>query len=211
MRLPISRRSVSSWVSPGPRSPMPPFWRSRWVHPRTRRVDRCLSCASSTSSLPSALRARLAKMSRIRPARSSTRRPTRRSRLRSCEGDSSWSTRTTSAESASARSRISSALPLPTKKRGSGTLRLPVIVATGTAPADRASASNSPSSSASGGRPSPMRTRIARSPRSGRSNKGSCRLPGQAVSAGTGVSSSAPSADGRRTLRAGTTVEMACL
>ena len=38
MRLAISRRSVSSWVSPGPRKPMPPFWRSRWVQPRTRRV-----------------------------------------------------------------------------------------------------------------------------------------------------------------------------
>jgi hypothetical protein len=41
----------------------------------------------------------------------------------------------------------------------------------------------------------PMRTRIARSPRSGRSNKGSCRHSGQAVSE-TGASSSAPSAVG---------------
>ena len=92
----------------------------------------------------------------------------------------------------------------------SGVLRLPVIVATGIAPAERASALNSPSSSASGGWPSPMRTRIALSPRSGRSNKGSCRHSGQAVSE-TGASSSAPSAVGRRTFRAGTTVEMACL
>ena len=29
MRSPISRRSVSSCVSPGPRRPIPPFWRSR--------------------------------------------------------------------------------------------------------------------------------------------------------------------------------------
>ena len=27
--LPMSRRSVSSWVSPGPRSPMPPFYNER--------------------------------------------------------------------------------------------------------------------------------------------------------------------------------------
>ena len=52
---------------------MPPFCRSRWVQPRTSRVDRCLSWASSTCSLPSKLRARCAKISRMRPARSSTR------------------------------------------------------------------------------------------------------------------------------------------
>ena len=37
-RSPMSRRSVSSCVSPGPRRPMPPFCRSRWVQPPTRRV-----------------------------------------------------------------------------------------------------------------------------------------------------------------------------
>ena len=60
----MSRRSVSSWVSPGPRKPMPPFCRSRWVQPRTKRVAKCESCASSTCSLPSKLRARCAKISR---------------------------------------------------------------------------------------------------------------------------------------------------
>ena len=35
-------------VSPGPRRPIPPFCRSRWLQPRTSRVDRCSSCASST-------------------------------------------------------------------------------------------------------------------------------------------------------------------
>ena len=37
MRSSITRRSASSWVSPGPpRKPKPPRWRSRWVHDRTR-------------------------------------------------------------------------------------------------------------------------------------------------------------------------------
>ena len=40
-RCPIRRRSVSSCVSPGPRKPMPPFCRSRWVQPPARRVERC--------------------------------------------------------------------------------------------------------------------------------------------------------------------------
>ena len=47
-RLPSKRRSVSSCFSPGPRKPIPPFWRSRWVQPRTSRVARCWSWASST-------------------------------------------------------------------------------------------------------------------------------------------------------------------
>ena len=97
MRLAIRRRSVSSWVSPGPRRPMPPFCRSRWVQPRTRRVDRCDSCASSTCSLPSKLRARCAKMSKINPLRSRTRRLVSFSRLRSWLGLRVWSTSTRSA------------------------------------------------------------------------------------------------------------------
>ena len=38
MRSRNRRRSVSSCVSPGPRRPIPPFCRSRWVQPRTSRV-----------------------------------------------------------------------------------------------------------------------------------------------------------------------------
>ena len=100
MRSRSRRRSVSSCVSPGPRRPIPPFWRSRWVQPRTRRVDMCRSCASSTCSLPSCERARCAKMSRISPVRSSTRQPSARSRLRSCEGLSAWLKMTSAASCA---------------------------------------------------------------------------------------------------------------
>ena len=39
IRSSISRRSISSWLSPGPpRKPKPPRCRSRWVHDRTRRL-----------------------------------------------------------------------------------------------------------------------------------------------------------------------------
>ncbi len=89
-RSPRRRRSVSSCFSPGPRRPMPPFCRSRWVQPPTRRVSWCLTCASSTWSLPSALRARRAKMSRMRLVRSTTRHSSRRSRLRCCAPVSVW-------------------------------------------------------------------------------------------------------------------------
>ena len=71
------RRSSSICFSPGPapQARSPPRCRSRWVHPRTRRVDRCCSLASSTCSLPSRLCARCAKMSRISAVRSSTATP----------------------------------------------------------------------------------------------------------------------------------------
>jgi len=91
MRLAIRRRSVSNWVSPGPRKPMPPFCRSRWVQPLTSRLARCESCASSTCSLPSKLRARCAKISKNQAVRSNTRRPVSFSRLRSWLGVRVWS------------------------------------------------------------------------------------------------------------------------
>src|SRR5260221_571623 len=51
MRSPISRRSISSWLSPGPpRKPKPPRCRSRWVHERTSRER-----APSRSSLGATL------------------------------------------------------------------------------------------------------------------------------------------------------------
>src|SRR5690606_12999422 len=146
MRSRIKRRSTSSWVSPGPRRPMPPRWRSRWVQPRTSRLARCSSCASSTCSLPSCERARCAKMSRISPVRSTTRQATAFSRLRSCAGESAWFTTTRSAPRARAASRISCALPLPTKLAASGRSRLATTAPTTSAPAERASWPSSPSS-----------------------------------------------------------------
>ena len=93
MRSPISRRSASIWVSPGPpRKPKPPRWRSRWVQERTRRERWYSRWASSTCNVPSAVRARSPKMSRISPVRSITLQPQARSRLRCCTGDSAAST-----------------------------------------------------------------------------------------------------------------------
>ena len=58
----------------------------------------CFSWASSTCSLPSLLRARCAKMSRIRLVRSTTRQPSACSRLRCCTPESGWSKITSSAD-----------------------------------------------------------------------------------------------------------------
>ena len=66
------RRSVSSWVSPGPRVPMPPPVRDRWVHSRVRRGSWYSSWASSTWRRPSWVCACWAKMSRISRLRSMT-------------------------------------------------------------------------------------------------------------------------------------------
>ena len=68
----MTRRSVSSWVSPGPRVPMPPPVRERCVHRRVRRGSWYSSWASSTWSRPSWVWACWAKMSRMRPLRSRT-------------------------------------------------------------------------------------------------------------------------------------------
>ena len=87
----MRRRSVSSFVSPGPgcrcrrRAAT-----ARRSHPTSRGIRYC-SCASSTCSLPSRVRARLAKMSRMSCVRSSTLRSSAFSRLRSCAGLSSLS------------------------------------------------------------------------------------------------------------------------
>lgn len=143
MRLRNKRRSVSSWVSPGPRKPIPPFCLSRWVQPRTRRVARWRSCASSTCNLPSWVRARWAKISKIRPVRSMTRHSHKRSRLRSCAGLRAWSKRTTEAPVALTASAISTALPSPTKYFGCGALRLPVITCNASTPAEETRDSNS--------------------------------------------------------------------
>ena len=59
---------------------MPPWVRDRCVHSRVRRGSWYSSWASSTCSRPSCVRACWAKMSRIRPLRSSTLTPSRLSR-----------------------------------------------------------------------------------------------------------------------------------
>lgn len=204
MRTRSRRRSVSSWVSPGPRRPIPPFCRSRWVQPRTSRVLMCSSCASSTCNLPSWVRARWAKMSRISPVRSSTRHSNARSRLRSWLGVKVWLKITSSTFSALTRSCNSSTLPLPIRYLALGWWRETLTNATVSAPAERTSSWNSCGSSRASGFCPSRCTRTACSPPPGRSkNKADSRqaLPG---SAGW-------SPLGRRTGRLGTTVEIACL
>ena len=80
MRSRARRRSVSIWDSPGPRVPMPPSMRpaprrSRCVHSPRMRARLYSSWASSTWSLPSAVWAWSAKMSRMIAVRSMTGTP----------------------------------------------------------------------------------------------------------------------------------------
>jgi hypothetical protein len=75
-------------------------------------------------------------------------------------------------------------------------------------PAEAARARNSEVSLGSTGWPMPTPTRMARSPPRGRSNKAETPLNHSTI-AGSVTSPSSPV--GRRTLRAGTTVEIACL
>ena len=67
------RRSVSSWVSPGPRVPMPPPSCDMALPRPVRRGSMYSSCASSTCNWPSRVRAWRAKMSRMSCVRSRTR------------------------------------------------------------------------------------------------------------------------------------------
>src|SRR5512140_2647072 len=167
-RSPIMRRSSSICFSPGPPVlPSEPRWRSRWVHPRTRRVDRCSSRASSTCSLPSLVRARCAKMSRITSVRSKTRTSrcsseSARSRLRTCAADRAWSKTTDCASCSRMATWISSTLPEPAKVFASGRSRRPRITSATSAPA--LSTRRAASSALSPSRPGPMSrlTRIAR-------------------------------------------------
>ena len=118
MRSRTRRRSTSSCVSPGPRVPTPPPRRDRWVHCRVRRGRRYWSCASSTCILPSRLRARCAKMSRMSALRSMTLHESAFSRLRCCAGESASSKTTTSPRVDSSRSWTSATFPAPMNVAG---------------------------------------------------------------------------------------------
>ncbi len=100
-----------------------------------RRGSRYLYCASSTWSWPSRVRARWAKMSRMRPERSSTLTPSSSDSTRICEGESSLSNTARSHSFASMSSFISRTLPSPRKLRGSGVGRFWISMATVSPPA----------------------------------------------------------------------------
>ena len=98
---------------------LPPeaVWRTRWPHMPVRRGRRYLYWASSTCKRPSLVRARWAKMSKIRPARSMTWTPISSVSTRCWEGESSLSKTTRSASWAWTRSVTSATLPSPMKVR----------------------------------------------------------------------------------------------
>ena len=73
MRLFTIRRSTSIWVSPiPPRVPIPPLWRSRWVHIPASRGSIQLYRANSTCIFAQEVFALWANISRIRLVRSMT-------------------------------------------------------------------------------------------------------------------------------------------
>ena len=118
MRSRTIRRSVSSWVSPGPRVPMPPAWRSRCFHMPVSRGIMYSSCASSTWSRDSRVRARRAKMARISSERSTTLISSSFSRLRTWAGERSSSKIARSASRSAAEALTSATLPFPMKVAG---------------------------------------------------------------------------------------------
>src|SRR5690242_2558604 len=135
MRSRMTRRSVSSWLSPGPRDPMPPWVRERCVQSRVRRGSWYSSCASSTCSRPSCVRACWAKMPRISRLRSMTLTLTSSSSVRCCVGESSSSATRRSTPVSDLADTSSSALPLPTYQCGSTWRRFCHSAPTTSAPA----------------------------------------------------------------------------
>ena len=130
MRAAMRRRSTSSFVSPGPRVPMPPPKRERSAPTPIRLDCRYRSCASSTWSFPSRLRAWRAKTSSMSIVRSTIGSGTMLSRFLRWRGRKSLRVITTWASSSAARSAISCALPLPTSVAGSTVARRWMICST---------------------------------------------------------------------------------
>ena len=155
IRVRIRRRSVSSFVSPGPRVPMPPPSRDKAVLDPASRGSRYFSCASSTCRLPSRVRARRAKMSRMSCVRSMTLRSSPSPRCRSWLGVSSLSTTTRSTSPSSHATARLWTLPLPMKVAGSGARRSCSVENTTVAPAASTRPANSRSDASEWSRPLP--------------------------------------------------------
>ena len=99
---------------------MPPFCRDKWPQKRVRRGKRCCNCANSICNLPSFVRARWAKMSRINEVRSKILQLKTPSRLRLWAGESSSSKMTVSTSARRQCSANSAALPVPMKVLAQG-------------------------------------------------------------------------------------------
>ena len=119
IRVRMIRRSVSSWLSPGPREPIPPWVRDRWVHSLVRRGSWYSSWASSTWRRPSWVWAWSAKMSRISRLRSMTLTLSSSSRARCWAGDSS-SSAIEDVEAGLALGRRRAPRPCPCRRTSSG-------------------------------------------------------------------------------------------
>src|SRR5690554_3194483 len=160
------RRSVSSFVSPGPRVPIPPPRRERISPFPERRGRRYSNWAFSTWSLASLVCARWAKMSRIKPVRSTILVSRTSSKFPAWAGVSSSSKITRSARCTRTNCRNSSILPGPRKKAGSGRWLRRERPAPPTPPAETANSLISSSAApAISSRPSPaVTTRTAVSP-----------------------------------------------
>ena len=109
----ISRRSISSFFSPGPLVPIPPPSLESDLPNPVRREARYRSWASSTCILPSPDTARAAKISRIRSVRSMILQESSASRLPSWALVSSSSHMIPVASVSQIRSFNSSNLPFP--------------------------------------------------------------------------------------------------
>ena len=152
MRSLIRRLSTSSFFSPGPRVPMPAPSRDSATPLPVSRGSRYSSWASSTWSLPSLLRARWAKMSRMSWVRSMTLAWIWSSRLRCWVGLRLWSKMTRSAPSSSFFGRAPPPCPRRRIIRGSlwgrccrtlSTTRAPAAAASGPSSSRDSSASRS--------------------------------------------------------------------
>ena len=119
-RRAMFRRSVSSFVSPGPRVPMPPPSCDISMPCPANRGSMYCNCASSTCNWPSRVRACRAKMSRMSCVRSIARRWMIFSILRCWEGLRSWSNRRTSASAEAAAPAIPRACPRQSRSRDRG-------------------------------------------------------------------------------------------
>jgi len=163
MRSRMRRLSTSSFVSPGPRVPIPPP-RRLIASPRpASRGSWYLSCASSTCTCASRPEAFWAKMSRITWVRSRTFSFVRRSTSRACAGVSSRSNTSRSASWWNASDTASCSLPSPTTVRWSGLARRWTVVAATVAPALRTSSASSAMRAAVSASSGPRPTSTARS------------------------------------------------
>ncbi len=116
----MCRRSVSSWVSPGPRVPMAPSWPPGGsTCPAAGAADTGTGPAPPGAVPPPGVRARWAKISRIRAARSSTWTPSSSDSTRCWEGTGVIHHHHVRPHGPTS-SFTSAALPSPMKVRGSG-------------------------------------------------------------------------------------------